>query len=396
MMKKISLQWRLTIIISILIAAICVLLNVLLYNTGIFYIDSLGNSVLSQNQDPGQGQDTNSDQEDSTLYIEFSQEDWQAFAERFSIQVDDSKKDYSIYSWILTVLITLAGGGITYLVSGYALRPLRKFSDQAAQIQAENLTDCRLDEEGVSEFRRLSESFNRMLDNLSESFSALREFNGSAAHEFRTPLAIMQAQIELYEQEEHENVDQETAEMIAMMKEQTSRLSHLVKSLLDMSELQTIPRTDPVELQSLIEEVLADLSSLAEKNGVQLIQKKRDDLIYTGSDILLYRMLFNLTENAIRYNHPGGCVTLSAEENADHNIRITVADTGQGIPKEAQERIFQPFYRVDKSRSRAFGGVGLGLALVQKIAELHGGTIRIAESSEMGSTFEICLPEKEL
>lgn len=396
MMKKISLQWRLTIIISVLIAAICVLLNVLLYNTGIFYIDSLGNSVLSQNQDPGQGQDTNSDQEDSTLYIEFSQEDWRAFAERFSIQVDDSKKDYSIYSWILTVLITLAGGGITYLVSGYALRPLRKFSDQAAQIQAENLTDCRLDEEGVPEFRRLGESFNRMLDNLSESFSALREFNGSAAHEFRTPLAIMQAQIELYEQEEHENVDQETAEMIAMMKEQTSRLSHLVKSLLDMSELQTIPRIDPVELQSLIEEVLADLSSLAEKNGVQLIQKKRDDLIYTGSDILLYRMLFNLTENAIRYNHPGGCVTLSAEENADHNICITVADTGQGIPKEAQERIFQPFYRVDKSRSRAFGGVGLGLALVQKIAELHGGTIRIAESSEMGSTFEICLPEKEL
>ena len=396
MMKKISLQWRLTIIISVLIAAICVLLNVLLYNTGIFYIDSLGNSVLSQNQDPGQGQDTNSDQEDSTLYIEFSQEDWRAFAERFSIQVDDSKKDYSIYSWILTVLITLAGGGITYLVSGYALRPLRKFSDQAAQIQAENLTDCRLDEEGVPEFRRLGESFNRMLDNLSESFSALREFNGSAAHEFRTPLAIMQAQIELYEQEEHENVDQETAEMIAMMKEQTSRLSHLVKSLLDMSELQTIPRIDPVELQSLIEEVLADLSSLAEKNGVQLIQKKRDDLIYTGSDILLYRMLFNLTENAIRYNHPGGCVTLSAEENADHNICITVADTGQGIPKEAQERIFQPFYRVDKSRSRAFGGVGLGLALVQKIAELHGGTIRIAESSERGSTFEICLPEKEL
>ena len=395
-MKKISLQWRLTIIISVLIAAICVLLNVLLYNTGIFYIDSLGNSVLSQNQDPGQGQDTNSDQEDSTLYIEFSQEDWRAFAERFSIQVDDSKKDYSIYSWILTVLITLAGGGITYLVSGYALRPLRKFSDQAAQIQAENLTDCRLDEEGVPEFRRLGESFNRMLDNLSESFSALREFNGSAAHEFRTPLAIMQAQIELYEQEEHENVDQETAEMIAMMKEQTSRLSHLVKSLLDMSELQTIPRTDPVELQSLIEEVMADLSSLAEKNGVQLMQKKRDDLIYTGSDILLYRMLFNLTENAIRYNHPGGCVTLSAEENADHNIRITVTDTGQGIPKEAQERIFQPFYRVDKSRSRAFGGVGLGLALVQKIAELHGGTIRIAESSEMGSTFEICLPEKEL
>lgn len=396
MMKKISLQWRLTIIISVLIAAICVLLNVLLYNTGIFYIDSLGNSVLSQNQDPGQGQDTNSDQEDSTLYIEFSQEDWRAFAERFSIQVDDSKKDYSIYSWILTVLITLAGGGITYLVSGYALRPLRKFSDQAAQIQAENLTDCRLDEEGVPEFRRLGESFNRMLDNLSESFSALREFNGSAAHEFRTPLAIMQAQIELYEQEEHENVDQETAEMIAMMKEQTSRLSHLVKSLLDMSELQTIPRTDPVELQSLIEEVLADLSSLAEKNGVQLMQMKRDDLIYTGSDILLYRMLFNLTENAIRYNHPGGRVMLSAEENADHNIRITVADTGQGIPKEAQERIFQPFYRVDKSRSRAFGGVGLGLALVQKIAELHGGTIRIAESSEMGSTFEICLTEKEL
>ena len=379
-MRKISLQWRLAIMTSVLIAAVCILLNILLYNTGSSYMDSLGNVVLSTGEENGE------------FYIEFSDEDWQSFVQRFSDQVDNSKSSYGINSWILTVLVTLAGGAVAYAVSGYALRPLRKFSDQAAQIQAENLADCRMPENGVPEFRQLEESFNRMLENLSEAFNALRQFNGSAAHEFRTPLAIMQAQLELYEDEEHENMDPETEKVIAMMKEQTGRLSHLVKSLLDMSEMQTVPRNDRIELQSLIEEVLADLSSLADQNEIKLIQKEGKNVFCTGSDILLYRMIFNLTENAIRYNHPEGSVTLSAEET-DNRIRITVADTGMGIPKEAQEAVFQPFYRVDKSRSRSFGGVGLGLSLVHKIAELHGGEIRLEESTEKGTTFVILFPK---
>ncbi len=365
-MKRLSLQWRLTLMTAVLIAATCIFLNLALSRAGMFYMDKLGQAIFHQTPT-------------ADFMISIPGADVEKLPPDFEIQIDDTKKIFTLSSWLITLLITLVSGCITYFVSGYALRPLRSFSDRIAQIQAENLTQYQAEEQQIPEFQALSHSFEAMVRRLSDAFSSLQEFNGNAAHEFRTPLAP------------HPDMDAETAELLAMLKEQTERLSKLVKTLLEMSEMNTIERADAVELTALIEEVLADLSPMAEKRQISLLQEATGEVLLQGSDILLYRLLFNLVENAIRYNKEGGAVRVSAEERAD-TVEILVQDTGSGIPEADRETIFQPFFRVDKSRSRAYGGVGLGLTLVRKIVELHGGTIRIAESGEGGTTFAVCLP----
>ena len=355
---------------AVLIAATCIFLNLALSRAGMFYMDKLGQAIFHQTPT-------------ADFMISIPDADVKQLPPDFEIQIDDTKKIFTLSSWLITLLITL--------VSGYALRPLRSFSGRIAQIQAENLTQYQAEEQQIPEFQALSHSFEAMVRRLSDAFSSLQEFNGNAAHEFRTPLAMMQAQLELYEEMPHPDMDAETAELLAMLKEQTERLSKLVKTLLEMSEMNTIERADAVELTALIEEVLADLSPMAEKRQISLLQEATGEVLLQGSDILLYRLLFNLVENAIRYNKEGGAVRVSAEERADM-VEILVQDTGSGIPEADRETIFQPFFRVDKSRSRAYGGVGLGLTLVRKIVELHGGTIRIAESGEGGTTFAVCLP----
>ena len=253
----------------------------------------------------------------------------------------------------------------------------------------ENLAKARLDENTIMEFQVLSRSINQMLERLSEGFEAQRQFTGNAAHELRTPLALMQAKLDLYVKE-HPTSLPETTETIALLREQTEHLSQLVKTLLNMSELETIARTDCIELSPMIEEVLTDLMPLAEKNGVTLKQET-ETVTLIGSDVLLYRMLFNLVENAIKYNHTGGSVIISAQEEQEKAV-IRIRDTGSGIPQKHRENVFQPFYRVDKSRSRALGGVGLGLSLVWEIVRLHDGTVCIEESSEAGTTIVVTLP----
>ena len=368
-MKRLSLQWRLTLMTAVLIAATCIFLNLALSRAGMFYMDKLGQAIFHQTPT-------------ADFMISIPDADVEQLPPDFEIQINDTKKIFTLSSWLITLLITLVSGCITYFVSGYALRPLRSFSDRITQIQAENLMQYQSEEQQIPEFQALSHSFEAMVRRLSDAFSSLQEFNGNAAHEFRTPLAMMQAQLELYEEMPHPDMDAETAELLAMLKEQTERLSKLVKTLLEMSEMNTIERADAVELTALIEEVLADLSPMAEKRQISLLQE---------ADILLYRLLFNLVENAIRYNKEGGAVRVSAEERAD-TVEILVQDTGSGIPEADRETIFQPFFRVDKSRSRAYGGVGLGLTLVRKIVELHGGTIRIAKSDAQGTTFAVTLP----
>ena len=377
-MKRLSLQWRLTLMTAVLIAATCIFLNLALSRAGMFYMDKLGQAIFHQTPT-------------ADFMISIPGADVEQLPPYFEIQINDTKKIFTLSSWLITLLITLVSGCITYFVSGYALRPLRSFSDRITQIQAENLMQYQSEEQQIPEFQALSHSFEAMVRRLSDAFSSLQEFNGNAAHEFRTPLAMMQAQLELYEETAHPDMDAETAELLAMLKEQTERLSKLVKTLLEMSEMNTIERADAVELTALIEEVLADLSPMAEKRQISLLQEATGEVLLQGSDILLYRLLFNLVENAIRYNKEGGAVRVSAEERAD-TVEILVQDTGSGIPEADRETIFQPFFRVDKSRSRAYGGVGLGLTLVRKIVELHGGTIRIAKSDAQGTTFAVTLP----
>lgn len=380
-MRKISLQWRLTVITALLIAAICIFLNFLLYRNGIYYIDSLQNVVT----------DHGSSAEQETMYIDIPDSEWDDFASQFAVQIYDTKAGYRRMGWFITAVVTFIGGMVTYFVSGHALKPLRDFSAKVEKVQVQNLTASVIDEKGASELVRLGDSYNKMLMRLSDAFEVQRQFTGNAAHELRTPLALMQAQLDLYNSSAHPNVDSETAETIQMAAEQTERLTKLVKTLLDMSELQTVARTDEIELGALVEEVLADLEPLARERGIALNAGCCGELYMTGSDILIYRVVFNLVENAIRYNRDGGSVYVSVNKR-DTNAVIAVRDTGRGISPEYIERVFEPFFRVDKSRSRELGGVGLGLALVREIVRLHDGSIAVSESNEEGTTFEVVFP----
>ena len=372
-MKKLSLQWRLTIITTLFIALICGCLTMFVYSNGVYYINSLQDAVTLQDE--------------NEIYIGIPDGAWDGFVEDFSVQVYNNKLDYRQKSLIITALMALLGGVITYFISGHALKPLRVFSDKIEKVQAQNLADSRIEENEVKELNQLSMSYNKMLGRLSDAFEAQRQFTANAAHELRTPLALMQVQLDTYNACEHPGNDEAAVETIKMMTEQNERLGKMVKTLLDMSELQTVARDEVIALDALIEEVLTDLESLAARKNIRLV-RKCEPVTMTGSDILIYRLVYNLVENAVKYNMDGGQVTVTCKE-WDKHIHIMVSDTGKGIPEELRSRIFEPFFRVDKSRSRELGGIGLGLALVNEIVRVHEGSIEIKGNRAGGTDFEI-------
>ena len=401
-MRKISLQWRLTILTTVLITVLCGCLTFFLYKNGVYYIDTLQETVTDQGTAP------------EAVYIDIPDNEWDDFAAQFATKVYNSKSDYRNRSLLITAVVALLGGAVTYFVSGRALKPLREFSETVEKVQAQNLADYTIEENKIAELDRLRTSYNKMLMRLSESFETQRQFTGNAAHELRTPLALIQAQLDLYHTTEHPESGAAAEETIQMVTEQNERLSRLVRTLLDMSELQTVARGDKIELQGLIEEVLTDLEPLAQEKNIELIQKDQsssdgrsdgteesllvasvnsnekpeDELILTGSDILIYRMIYNLVENAIKYNRTDGTVTVSAKREKNEVV-LTVADTGNGIDESFREQIFEPFFRVDKSRSRELGGVGLGLAMVREIVRAHDGKIEVRGNEQGGTTFEV-------
>lgn len=388
-MRKISLQWRLTILTTVLITILCGCLTFFLYKNGVYYFDTLQESVTDHGTKP------------EAVYIDIPDNEWDDFVAQFSTKVYNSKSDYRTKSLLITVVVALFGGAVTYFISGRALKPLREFSETVEKVQIQNLTDYTIEETKIAELDRLHTSYNKMLLRLSESFEIQRQFTGNAAHELRTPLALIQAQLDLYHSTENDADLDAAQETIQMITEQNERLSKLVKTLLDMSELQTIMRNDKIELFGLIEEVLTDLEPLALEKGIALIQEPQDttydkeyiisnELMLTGSDILIYRMLYNLVENAIKYNHVNGKVIVSAKQTGN-DIVITIADTGSGIDEAFREKIFEPFFRVDKSRSREIGGVGLGLAMVREIVRAHDGKIDVHQNAYGGTTFEVKL-----
>ena len=382
-MKKMSLQWRLTIITTLLIAMICGSLTIFIYKNGVYYIDSLQNTVDAKSED-------NNEKNPDEIYISIPDEEWNNFAKNFSIQVYNNKADYKKSSLLFSTLLSLLGGVITFFISGHALKPLCDFSKKIEEVQAQNLSDSRIEENKFSELNQLSVSYNKMLERLSEAFKLQRQFTANAAHELRTPLAVMQLQIDLYNSSKHPNNDTSAQQTISMITEQTERLSKMVRTLLDMSELQTIARDEEIAISALVEEVLADLEPLAQEKGINLIEKC-DNVLLMGSDILIYRLVYNLVENAIKYNFSGGTVTVTATQQ-NSQLHLTVEDTGNGIPEELTERIFEPFFRLDKSRSRELGGVGLGLALVREIVRVHNGSILVKNNANSGTTFEVIFP----
>ncbi len=378
-MKKMSLQWRLTCIITVYIAVICGCLTMLVYKNGVYYIDSLKETVDAR------GDETADDADE--IYISIPEDNWDAFANDFSVQVYNNKADYRKNSLIISAVLALLGGVATYFISGHALRPIREFSDKIEEVQAQNLADSKLEENKVKELNQLSVSYNKMLGRLSDAFEIQRQFTANAAHELRTPLALMQVQLDSYNSGQHPGSDAETVQTIKMVTEQNDRLSKMVKTLLDMSELQTVGRDEAIMVDALVDEVLADLEPLAREKHVELTGNC-EAITIVGSDILIYRLVYNLVENAIKYNHPGGQVTVSASRK-EKRVCLSVADTGNGIPEELRERVFEPFFRVDKSRSRALGGVGLGLALVHEIVRVHDGSITVRSNPSGGTVFEV-------
>ena len=371
-MKKLSLQWRITLMAALLIGATCILMNVLIGYSGRRYMDSIGSYIM------GYGDADRAEPD-------FFDPKREKLDQDLTIVIHGAQESYVATNWYITAAVTLLGGVFAYFLSGHALKPLRTFTARAEKVQPNNLTDMKITEDVLPEFRQFSGSFNQMLERLDEGFTAQRQFTGNAAHELRTPLSLMQAQLELFSAE-HPEVSPETAELLCLLREQTERMTQMTKTLLEMSELKTVPCTDRIELAPVVEELFADLAPLAEKSGI--ILESTGDGVFTGSDTLIYRLLYNLTENAIRYNRPGGTVRI-AVTHEEGQLIIRVADTGCGIPEQYRDSIFQPFFRADKSRSRENGGVGLGLSLVWEIVALHGGEIRVKESSERGTTMEV-------
>lgn len=385
-MKRMSLQWRLTCITTLCIAIICGCLTMFVYKNGVHYIDSLQDAVESQWDEKGNKSDE--------IYISIPDDKWDEFADEFSVQVYNNKTNYKRNSLIITVLLALLGGVVTYFISGHALRPIREFSDKIEEVQAQNLSDSRIEENNVKELNQLGISYNKMLERLSEAFEIQRQFTANAAHELRTPLALMQVQLDLYNSASHPGNDADTLQTIKMVTEQNDKLNRMVKTLLDMSELQTVGRDDKIILDAIVEEVLADLEPLAVEKNIKLIGKC-EDATMIGSDILIYRLVYNLVENAIKYNHPLGQVTVTAYQRNKH-VYLSVEDTGSGIPKELRERVFEPFFRVDKSRSRELGGVGLGLAFVREIVRVHDGSICIKSGKTGGTIFEVTFAQHSM
>ena len=382
-MKRLSLQWRVALMTFLLLAAACVTMKTLLCSSGHAYMDSIGNYVMHY-----------AEEEPLAIRVDVPEEQWKDMSERFSgefvVELSGAKHSFCMRGWYIALTVTVLGGAVAYFVSGRALKPLKRFTAKAERVQLQSLTEITLSEDEAVEFSRLSRAVNQMLLRLKQAFDAQQQFVGNAAHELRTPLALMQARLDLYMSTDHGDSCPETAETIAMMREQTERLSRMVRTLLDMSELKAVPRNDRIQLAPMIEEVLADLSPLAEKSGVTLSQSG-EDLWITGSDVLVYRAIFNLVENGVKYNRPGGSVSAVVSRRGEEAM-IEIKDTGCGIPEDFRESVFQPFFRVDKSRSREKGGVGLGLSLVWEIAHLHGGDVRVRESGESGTAIELTLP----
>ena len=385
-MKKMSLQWRLTCITTLCIAIICGCLTMFVYKNGVYYMDSLQKAVDAQGDDSGGGSEE--------IYISIPEDKWDEFSNDFSVQVYNNKEDYKRNSLIISALLALLGGVAAYFISGHALKPIREFSDKIEEVQAQNLADSGIEESKIKELNQLSVSYNKMLERLSDAFEIQRQFTANAAHELRTPLSLMQVQLDLYHSTQHPGSDADTVQMIKMLTEQNDRLGKMVKTLLDMSELQTVGRDEKIILNDLVDEVLADLEPLAQEKNVKLIGKYKN-ITMIGSDILIYRLVYNLVENAIKYNHSDGRVTVNAYKKQKH-IYLSVEDTGSGIPEELRERVFEPFFRVDKSRSRELGGVGLGLALVHEIVRVHDGTISINSNPAGGTIFEVIFDQKSM
>lgn len=372
-----SLRWKLTLMTAFMVITACLAISFFISRSAILYMDEIGNSAIAilpnTNISTGSSDEIQVDLNPKAI---------------LSDTVKNTQLEFWIKSLSITLVITLVFSLLMYFIVGFTLRPLGELTSQIEDIQTKNLNEPILSRSKSTEIERLTLAFNRLLKRLEETFTAQRQFSANAAHELRTPLAVMRTKFEVFDKNNTPNVE-DYKETINMAKTQTDRLSHVIDILLEMTELQSAPKGDKISLAEITEEVICDLVSIAEKKNITLVQSEGESRLI-GSDTLVYRAIYNLVENAIKYNKDYGNVTVSISEDRDF-AKAIISDTGSGIDKDDWDKIFEPFFRVDKSRSRAMGGAGLGLALVKEIAARHGGGVRIVESSEKGSKIELSL-----
>lgn len=382
MKKHLSLRWKLTLMTAFMVVTACLAISFFISRSAILYMDEIGNSAIAILP--------NTDIPTTTT------DEIQVVLNPKSV-VADTVKNTQIEFWIkslaITLIITLTVSFLMYLIVGYALYPLRELTLQIEDIQAKNLKEPILSKSNSTEIERLTLAFNRLLLRLEETFATQRQFSANAAHELRTPLAVMSTKFEVFEKNKNPN-EADYKEAIGMARSQTDRLSHVIDILLEMTELQSAPKSDSISLSEITEEVICDLVAVAEKKSISLVQDDGEARL-TGSDILVYRAIYNLIENAIKYNKEDGKVSVAITEDESF-AKVIITDTGSGIAKEDWDKIFEPFFRVDKSRSRSMGGAGLGLALVKEIAVRHGGDVKVIESSNKGSSIELSLSKNNI
>ncbi|MDO4453682.1 MAG: HAMP domain-containing sensor histidine kinase [Eubacteriales bacterium] len=305
---------------------------------------------------------------------------------------DAAQTSYEIFrneSIVATCMIVLIGGIATYLAAGYVLKPIKSLAQEVKKRNINNFAQMIPVPVSADEVQDLTVSFNQLLEELQRSFTMQRQFSADVAHELRTPLAVMQTKLDVFSLSA-ENKDEETKKAVAALQDQLGRLTKLIEDLLWFSRDLPLETVESVPLLPLLEDVADELSELAAQKRIS-IQITGVDCCVTGQDRLLERVFYNLIENAIKYSASDTSIKVEIEQFSQ-KTQVTVADQGEGIPKEYRELIFEPFFRIDKSRSRAIGGSGLGLAVCRKILERHHAAICVMPNHPCGCIFKIDFP----
>ena len=296
----------------------------------------------------------------------------------------------------ILLVVIVAGSCVAYFLIGHYTKPVQQLSAHMKEISPNTLSDSIEIEGGGEEIQELVKSFNQMTEQLDEAFAMQRRFSASAAHELRTPIAVLRTKLDVFKKKKREQ--HEYDELVTTMETYIDRLSSIITDLLEFAETSELGEVEDVSLDSVVKTVVDDLESVAQNNMVNvqideqsMTQSEAQTFIVKGNTNLLYRALYNLVENAIRYNNEEGSVNITLETRGQEGV-IIIADTGVGIAPEQRELVFEPFYRVNKSRSREFGGAGIGLSLVKTILKRHGASITVSENSPQGSVFTIRIP----
>ncbi|WP_125666633.1 sensor histidine kinase [Paenibacillus baekrokdamisoli] len=380
MLKKMPIRLRLTVMTVALLTVCCVGLTLILNFSADTMASRIDAALVLPAKEIGEnGRVDESPQSPSSSII-------------IPVPSDDSQKarmDFRFKSIIYMILVIVGGGFLTYYISGKALKPLDTLNGQVKNINVHNLSETLSVPPTKDEIAELTITFNEMTDKLNSAFMMQGRFSASAAHELRTPLAVLQTKVDVFKKKK-DHTNEEYNALISVIEKQTKRLRGLVGNLLDMTNMDDNGEQSSIFIKDIFEDIISELSHIAKDKNVTL-SLDCDNSIVTGNTDLLYRAFYNLVENGIKYNIDGGTVGVIVNRLSKEEVSIKINDTGIGIAGNNKKNIFEPFYRVDKSRSRQMGGAGLGLSIVDSIIKKHHGTLTVTDNENGGTCFNVIL-----